>query len=66
MIALPWPANPKDTSLTPSYSHGVMARVSGFICRTRISGDTCGALERFPEKNNSQSFFSKNLYSIEK
>lgn len=40
MMALPWPANPKDTSCTPSYSVGVMARVSGFMRRMRSSGLT--------------------------
>ena len=40
MMALPWPAKPKDTSLTPSNSVGMIWRVSGFICSTRTSGLT--------------------------
>jgi hypothetical protein len=38
MMALPCPAKPNDTALTPSYSTGVIALVSGSICSTRSSG----------------------------
>ena len=40
MMALPWPAQPKETSLTPSNSVGVIDRVTGSICSTRTSGLT--------------------------
>jgi len=40
MIALPWPAKPKETSLTPSYSVGSSARVTGSMRSTRTAGLT--------------------------
>ena len=40
MMALPCPAKPNDTSLTPSYSVGSSARVAGSILSTRSAGLT--------------------------
>ena len=40
MMALPWPAKPKDTTFTPSNSGGRMALVSGSMTNTGGSGFT--------------------------
>ena len=39
-MAAPWPAKPNETSFTPAYSQGVIARVSGFISISGVSGLT--------------------------
>lgn len=40
IIARPCPANPKDTSFTHRYAVGIMLLFSGFISRSRLSGET--------------------------